>query len=466
LNEKAQSVGDACAFSTITCSRNGDRIVLSVQVADPKGRVGVLHPSAGYADGASAGVGDVPLAAGTTIAREVGEIIITGSRALGGGARGGGVDLLALVHMALDRRGDDAQSSVDAIRISVSDSDLVAPAVLGVAASGYPVEADLSAAAVAAVAERFRAKWLSGSRPTAAVVSLTLENCRVAQGLGGAAPDAVPHPWLSAVLAVVKGKLRIAGNASDVALLRALPATISATSVAFENLVAGPPRRPRADGAADEAFSAVVSDKLCTSNSNGGVSMPAVTSFTSRWLNIGCVPVGLKPSQMKQIVLQGAGLVGPFPVDIAEYQNLTTLHLDNNSITELPSAALLESHTALTSLRVPANQLRGSLNTKRLPRQLVELVLSHNQLSGPISIADLPRGIATFDIAFNEFTGPVDLTAFRAALRFAFLQHNRFTGRYDVTRLPLLSVKIVFGENDWDSLLPVVTDEELAEGDL
>jgi Leucine-rich repeat (LRR) protein len=153
-------------------------------------------------------------------------------------------------------------------------------------------------------------------------------------------------------------------------------------------------------------------------------------------------------------------------VDIAEYKNLTTLHLDNNSITELPSEAVLESHTALTSLRVPANELRGSLNTMRLPRQLVELVLSHNHLSGPISIADLPHGIATFDIAFNEFSGPVDLTAFRAALRFAFLQHNRFTGRYDVTRLPLLSVKIVFGENDWDSLLPVVTDEELAEGDL
>ena len=154
------------------------------------------------------------------------------------------------------------------------------------------------------------------------------------------------------------------------------------------------------------------------------------------------------PPTLRVLEMPFNALDGQFP-DLSDTL-LEEIDFSNNSLSEFPTRL----PTSIKRLRIASNKLGGSIDFTNLPRQLLELNVAHNRLTGPADLTRLPPRMEVFDVAYNSLTGPVNMREFPDSVRYVFLQNNAFTGRYDVTRLPLLSVRVLFGGNKWDSLVP------------
>jgi hypothetical protein len=146
------------------------------------------------------------------------------------------------------------------------------------------------------------------------------------------------------------------------------------------------------------------------------------------------------------MITTGGEALGEILVDTV----LEMFDFSNNSISEFPSRL----PATIKKIRIASNQLRGKMDFSALPKDLEELSIAHNQLSGGADLTRLPGQLQILDIAYNKFSGSINMREFPDSVRYVFLHFNEFTGRYDVSRLPLLSVRVLFGGNKWDSLIP------------
>lgn len=177
-----------------------------------------------------------------------------------------------------------------------------------------------------------------------------------------------------------------------------------------------------------------------------------------RFSNVPFTRVPALPSSLKSLSILFGALTGDFPSDLASFYNLQEVDFTGNDITQIDLVKAIPS--SLTRINLAGNLLSGSAllsDLSKLPRHLIEFNVSGNDLSGKntMDFKDLPPNIEIFDISYNSLTGPVDISGrLPDSMKYFCINNNKFTGRYDIAKLPLLSVKIALGNNNWDSLMP------------
>ena len=163
------------------------------------------------------------------------------------------------------------------------------------------------------------------------------------------------------------------------------------------------------------------------------------------------------PNNLKSLSLIAGKLEGEFP-DLHAFYNLEHVDFTSNDIDHIDWTSSIPS--TLKRLNVAGNLLEGPKllsDLSLLPRQLIEVNVSGNYLSGvnTMDFTQLPPRIEIFDISYNQLSGPVDISGrLPESIRYFMINDNEFTGRYDISKVPLLSVSLKLGNNDWDTLMP------------
>lgn len=177
-----------------------------------------------------------------------------------------------------------------------------------------------------------------------------------------------------------------------------------------------------------------------------------------RFSNIPFTRVPPLPTSLKSLTLLFADIKGDFPSDLASFYNLEKIDLTGNSIDNIDLEKSIPS--TLKRIVLAGNLLHDEAllaDLSKLPRHLIEFNVSGNDLSGTntMDFSKLPPKIEVFDISYNRLSGPVKISGqLPDSIKYFCINDNDFTGRYDVAKLPLLSVKIAIGNNNWDSLMP------------
>lgn len=156
------------------------------------------------------------------------------------------------------------------------------------------------------------------------------------------------------------------------------------------------------------------------------------------------------PVSVVTVDLSNNALSGAFG-DTSSFMSLQYVDLSHNKLSTIMWASLPPQ---LKTLVASHNELTGKLPVEALPTALLHLDVSWNKMSGPIKIDALPKQLEHLDVQHNEFSGPLDFSAFAPAIRFAYFQSNKFSGRPDVTRVPVDMRRLLFGDNDFESLMP------------
>ena len=84
---------------------------------------------------------------------------------------------------------------------------------------------------------------------------------------------------------------------------------------------------------------------------------------------------------------------------------------------------------SVETLNVSSNEdLKGTLNTSKLPSRLEVCDLDANNFDGIVDMAKLPESLYSFSIAQNNFSGDCDLTALPVGLEKLNASENAFSG--------------------------------------
>jgi hypothetical protein len=186
----------------------------------------------------------------------------------------------------------------------------------------------------------------------------------------------------------------------------------------------------------------------------------------------GIETIGKLPRNLEELFLSRNRLSGQIDVDKMS-ERLRKLDLSHNALTSMPNIAVrqhlryvdvtgnkiqkvnfMDLPSDIVQFRAANNNLEGTVDLTKLPRDLVHLDLSFNQLSGGLDFTKLPKRIDTLNLQANQFSGTVDFTNLPTSTRFLYVQRNKLTGRPDLSKLPVDLRRILFGDNQWTSLMP------------
>ena len=90
----------------------------------------------------------------------------------------------------------------------------------------------------------------------------------------------------------------------------------------------------------------------------------------------------------------------------------------------------------LTNCDMAQMKARGTLETAKLPQNLIKFAIDLNYFHGVVDFSALPKNIELFNIAYNNFSGSCDLTKLPETLKHILLSSNRFSGEVNLTNLP------------------------------
>lgn len=159
-------------------------------------------------------------------------------------------------------------------------------------------------------------------------------------------------------------------------------------------------------------------------------------------------------TNLKQLLLAGNKLSGPFPRGLQHLNSLRGLDVSRNAL-EGPLPDALTDLVLLSTLDASANKLSGALPPElRVLQQLSYLALDCNQLSGPIPPELAPPNLLTlrtFNLSFNALNGTIPWGFANASLYGIALNlsHNSLSGQvpgYDTG--PLASDPSVVAGNE------------------
>lgn len=161
----------------------------------------------------------------------------------------------------------------------------------------------------------------------------------------------------------------------------------------------------------------------------------------------------LLPSYLEVLALRNVGLTAlPDLTQLPE--TVVDVDFSFNLLSSFPMQQIVAA-PKIRRINLAGNRISGGLDTQQLPEHLLELNCSRNMLGGPLGLSTLPRRIEVFDVSHNRFSGNVgSMQHFPDSARHILFNDNKLTGRYDYSQLPLLSVRIMWENNDWDSLMP------------
>uniref|UniRef100_A0A7S4JIT1 Leucine-rich repeat protein n=1 Tax=Paramoeba aestuarina TaxID=180227 RepID=A0A7S4JIT1_9EUKA len=90
----------------------------------------------------------------------------------------------------------------------------------------------------------------------------------------------------------------------------------------------------------------------------------------------------------------------------------------------------------LRQLLISNNEIKATLDLKKLPTDLIYIDVRRNKFSGEVCLSILPRNLEIMSLSYNRLNGTIDLTSLPSRIRQLFLESNDFIGNIDFSHLP------------------------------